>query len=142
MDQRGRKSVEASSVVACKAKMGPIEPPETLSEAEGEVWKSVIATKPRDWFSDDNLPLLADYCRHIIRQNKISDMINSHSVYASDPDSLKVYDKLIRLSDVESKAIMQLATKMRLTQQSRYDPKTANTADKKVAKRSPWAWGD
>ena len=138
MKQRGRKSAASLSVVASESIFKRPEPPKKLSDAEGEIWKAVVATKPADWFSNDNLPLLADYCRHIIRQDKLSEMINSHSVYASDPEAIKVYDKLLRLSDMETKAIAMLATKMRLAQQSKYGARAAETASRRVVAKKPW----
>ena len=136
MNQRGRKSTAALSVVAAEERFERPKPPEKLSEAEGEVWKQVVAVKPADWFTADNLPLLADYCRHIVRQDKISEMINGHSVYASDPEALKTYNHLIRLSDLESKAIAMLATKMRLTHSAKY--RVDRPHSNPEAKKRPW----
>ena len=136
MKQRGRKAAAALSIVAAEDKFRRPEPPDELTEAEGRVWKAVVAVKPTDWFAADNLPLLKDYCRHVVRQDKISEMINSHSVYASDPEAVKVYDKLIRLSDLESKAIAMLATKMRLAHSSKF--RQENVKTNPSPRKRPW----
>ena len=54
--------------------------------------------------------------------------------WLADPDGLVRYDKLLAMADRESKVIASLATKMRLTPQSRYQP---NTAARQVACHQP-----
>ena len=69
MAQRGRKSTASLTVVPKQVERGAVEPPESLSEAESRVWRAVVGAKPVDWFTDENLPLLSDYCRHVVRQD-------------------------------------------------------------------------
>ena len=54
---------------------------------------------------------------------------------------IKALDDLLRMSERESRVICALATKMRLTQQSRWNAKSADTAHRKGEKsKAPWAW--
>ena len=65
MNQRGRKGENVVALPGCEAALKPgelAEPPKGLSEDERAVWRSVIASKPADWFTPDVYPLLADYC--------------------------------------------------------------------------------
>lgn len=52
-----------------------------------------------------------------------------------------VLDKVLRLRDMESKRLSSLATKLRLTNQSRYTPMAAATAAKKGAGGNVWQFG-
>ena len=55
------------------------------------------------------------------------------------PDDLVDYDKLLKMRDRETKAIGDKATKLRLTNQSRYTPQAAATAVKnEIGARKPW----
>jgi hypothetical protein len=139
MAQRGRKSAASLSVVPNDAEKKLPEPPAELSEEEAQVWRDVVSTKPHDWFDKDTFPLLKDYCRHIIRQDKLSDLIN-HFEASDKPHAIMDLDRLLRASDRESKTIMALATKMRLSQQSKYGARQAETAARrgKGGQQAPW----
>jgi hypothetical protein len=50
----------------------------------------------------------------------------------------KVVKEAMQLRDMESKRMLQLATKLRLTQQSRYTPQAAATANKNAGTARPW----
>lgn len=139
MKKGGRQSVAELSVVTPRISRAP-EPPEWLSEAESEVWRGVTATKPWDWFTEDNMPLLEDYARHVVLSRKVGkELQNLSSVSLADKDDLERSDRLMRMSEREAKICMSLATKLRLTQQSRYTTKAAGTADKGHERRTPWA---
>ena len=72
---RGRKSRASLALVPEVA--GRIErlerppPPAGLSDAEAAVWRDVTASLPAEWFRPEQLPLLAQYCRHVVAANQI-----------------------------------------------------------------------
>lgn len=142
MKQRGRKSTASLSVVGGGVAGNLPEPPAELSEREAAVWNSVVSTKPSDWFDEDTFPLLSDYCRHTVRQDDISRMINKFDSAPCDSDELRVFDNLLRMSERETRAKMSLATKMRITQQSKYGARQAEAKDRRGGgHKRPWQFG-
>ena len=142
MADRGRKSAASLAVVTALPGQRP-EPPDELSDAEAAVWRAVAATKPADWFGADTHPLLAAYCRHACAARAMSAAVHAFPVAdCADPERAKHYNLLLIMRERETCAMHSLARGMRITQQSRYDAKTANTAASKAGGPSkPWEFG-
>jgi hypothetical protein len=141
MEGSGRKSVAALSVVALVPGKPP-EPPESLESAAAEVWRRVVATKPHDWFSADTFPLLAEYCRATVFAGEIAAELTRFPTIPTGK-KLKRYDTLRRMQKQNGNLLAQLATKMRLAQQSRYGARGAETAARRgEGVRKPWASGE
>lgn len=138
METRGRKSLAELSVVAVTPGARP-EPPADLTAAEATYWRDVAATKPADWWKADTHILLKAYCRAAAQHDQISATIAGIS-----PRRLKTdkgwakYERMRKLQATTSGELSTLATKMRLTQQSRYTEKSAATADRKATSGRPW----
>jgi hypothetical protein len=130
MDQRGRKSLENLTVIATLPGQRP-EPPGPLSDEEAAVWRAVVATKPSDWFLPDTWPLLADYCTACVQQEGVRRLLNTEECDK---------EKTLRLLDMLGKLKMALATKMRLSQQSRYRADAADAAQRRAgaSPNKPW----
>ena len=66
----------------------------------------------------------------------------STAEFVVDPDTsplVKQYDQLLKWRSSEIKSLNTLATAMRLTQHSRYDPKSAaRDSDKSGGESKPW----
>lgn len=138
MGDRGRRSAASLSVVGGTASIPigeAVKPPKGLTEAEREIWETVSGDKSADWWDEGNAPLLADYCRHIVRQDLLSKMI---AEFTPTPENFSDYDALLRASDRETSAIVRLATKMRLSQQARYTTQAAGTAARKGSGKKLW----
>jgi hypothetical protein len=77
--------------------------------------------------------VLVQYCRHIIEARRIGQLIAQ--MVGKKRFDLDQYEQLLRMQDKEGRSVSMLATRMRLTQQSRYDKKrkTGNV----IAQR-PW----
>lgn len=117
------------------------EPQIDLSEAEASVWRETCASEPADFFNTAALrSLLADYCRHTATAAAITLQINQYDASSMmHPDVAKAFDRLTKIRDRETKAAGDKATKLRLTNQSRYTPKAAATASKNASvARKPW----
>jgi len=84
--------------------------------------------------------LLADYCRRRATGEEISEVIRGlEGGWWDDDEHIRHYDKLLRMRDRENIATVALATKLRLTNQSRYLPDTAARAAAKNAEvDEPW----
>lgn len=136
MEGRGRKSAASLTVVPAgiPARM---EPPEGLTESQAAMWREIVAGKPADWFAADNAPLLVEYVRAVDMGNLLAFQIEAAMVGADyDGPSLK---DLLNMRDKEAKRATSIATKLRLTQQSRYTPQAAATADKRASGARPWS---
>jgi hypothetical protein len=133
--KRGRVSAAALAIAA----PAPIETiarqraPHDLNDEETEVWAAVVNVQPADWFSPATVPLLAQYCRHVIQARRIAELLER----ATGDKMLTVedYDRLLKMQERESRAIATLATKMRISQQSTTNHRGNKTAP---AARKPW----
>ena len=118
MGTRGRTS-GAELAIATKTPLETSErvrPPHDLTDEAVEVWVKVVNSEPASWFTPATMPLLAQYCRHVIEARRIGELIER----ATGDKNLSVqdYDKLLSMQGRESNALALLATKMRLAQQS------------------------
>lgn len=118
MAPRGRKS---SASLAVKM-MEPLQviprlrPPHDLNDEEVEVWSAVVENEAADWFAPSNVPLLTQYCRHVIQARRVGELIERAT---SDPAlEIQDYNRLLTMQERESRAIASLATKMRVSQQA------------------------
>jgi hypothetical protein len=142
MGQRGRTSGAALSVVAGSIDGRP-KAPEDLTDFQGKVWDKVVASEPADFFrSAVSQQLLKEYCRHVQSAHALGSLI---SVMEEMPvedwgaKHMEAWEGALKMRDRETKALADKATKLRLTNQSRYTPQAAGTAAKKAATElKPW----
>jgi hypothetical protein len=137
----GRKSTAALSIVAGTQIDGRPAAPKDLTPFQQEVWERTVANEAADVFKTAALQqLLKEYCRHVSSAALLTEKIDSFDSQWLDTDEgLDRYTKLVRTRDCETKALADKATKLRLTNQSRYTPGAAGTAAKKGAtERKPW----
>lgn len=127
-----RKSVAALSVVPAGAP-APAAPPSDLTEKQAELWRVCIDSKPAAWFGEDSLPILKEYVRCVTMCDLLEERLRS-----MDTLDLAAWKLALDMRDKESRRAATLATKLRLTQQSRYTPQAANTANNRAAGRRPW----
>lgn len=130
MGARGPKSAAELATVTSLTKPAP-EPLPELSDAEARAWRRYTQSKPGDWFNLDDLPLLAELCRAVVMCDRLAGRIDK----AANIDSLQ---KLLSMRDKEARRVTVLATKLRLTPQSRYDKGAAATAAKRGSATRPW----
>lgn len=142
MAARGRQSAASLSVIQGSLDQRP-DAPDDLTEQEAEVWARTVAHEAADVFGTAALQqMLKDYCRHVVAADRLGLVIEAHMAKGPDAEesiSLKDLDCLLKMRDRETKAIADKATKLRLTNQSRYTPKAAATAAKNAGQaRKPW----
>lgn len=141
MGQRGRKSGAALAVVAGTDIDGRPKPPADLTEFQRGVWERTVANEAADTFRTAALQqLLVEYCRHVQSADRLARMIQAtERLEVLSADDLEDLERMLRMRDKETKALADKATKLRLTNQSRYTPQAAGTAAKKAAtERKPW----
>ena len=140
MATRGRKSGAALSVVVGQIDGRPV-PPKDLTKFQADVWQRTVGAEPLDQFRTAALQqLLKEYCRHCEAADVLErEIAKTQPEWLTDDDGLKRYDKLLAMRDRETKAIGDKATKLRLTNQSRYTPQAAATAAKSTGRAlKPW----
>ena len=142
MKQRGRKSAASHDITVIDGGVGaPPEPPGDLNSDQMDIWNAIVRTEPAGFFNTDAVrSLLADYCRHREASETLSRVLGEFDPeWTKAPDGLRRYDTLLRLRDRESKAVMRCATKLRITNQSRYTPQAAGTSARNKSKVArPW----
>jgi hypothetical protein len=143
----GRKSAAELGVKISALSVRRPDPPKELSPEESKTWKAVTGTKPGDWFRSDTYPLLISYCKHVENAKHVDHLIETFNFdgIKNDFDLWPCLDKLLRARDRESRALVNLARSMRLSQQSIILPRgagrgTSNTANIRMPHeiRPPW----
>jgi hypothetical protein len=133
-----RKSTAALSVVPIGIAMR-VQPPADFTEAQKAKWVSIVNEKPVDWFGQDTVGPLGEHVRALCMCDTIEGWIQA---LLAEDDKAKItmsLDDLLKMRDRESKRAIAIATKLRLTQQSRYTPQAAATATKNSSvARKPW----
>lgn len=133
MKQRGRKGL--LSVVQDSA-VSAVDRPEPLPELTPEqrvIWIETVNSLPADWFPGETHKTLAQYCRHVVSSRHVSQLIEQLEL--GKTVDVSEYDKLLKMQERESRILLSLATKMRMTQQSTYHPEKVKGAAKVMR---PW----
>jgi chaperone required for assembly of F1-ATPase len=137
MDKRGRKSAAELSVIkpsSISAITRPV-PPKELTNEQKQEWLAVTNRMPADWFPRETHAMLSQYCRHVVSAHRIA-MLIEKVVSGDYPDEwLHDWDRLLKMQEREGRALSLLATRLRMTQQSRISAhrKVSTTATPK-----PW----
>lgn len=133
-----RKSSASLSVVT--PEFGRPEPSPDLTAEESEVWRSVVATKPADWFTRDMHPLLVAYCQGVVVARRVAYEVNDFNPdWLKEDEGLKRYDRLTKMQERQARLVANLATRMRLTQQSKYGARGAESKARAGAVAAkPW----
>ena len=132
-----RQSTASLSVVPIGVPVR-LAPPADLTEEQAARWVAVVDSKPVDWFGPDSAPLLKEY----VRAEAMCDLlaVQIEAALEGDPvETALLLKGFLDMRDKESKRLTSIATKLRLTQQSRYTPQAAATADRKASGARPWA---
>jgi hypothetical protein len=135
MRQRGRKSVASLTVISSSdvETLRRPDPPEELTEEQAAEWQAVVNRLPADWFPRETHQLLAQYCRHVVCARRVAQLIEQAE--ADDEFDIKYYAQLLRMQELESRAMSSLATRMRMTQQATV---RAELARKPLVLPRPW----
>lgn len=133
MGIRGRQSAAALTVVTQGVEVVPRpNPPEELTDEQAHEWRSVVNRLPAEWFPRETHGMLAQYCRHVVAARRVAQLIEAEE--SKDPVDVETYDRLLKMQEREGRALSSLATRMRLSQQTTYDPKKKKPASTK----RPW----
>lgn len=128
---KGPNVIEVASISAI---VRPTAPRELSPEAAAE-WCAVVEALPADWFNAGSVPLLTQYCRHVVTGRRVGQLIRALDLAEGRLD-LAQYDKLLKMQERESRAISSLATRMRITQQATFSHR--RTKPRRSAGPRPW----
>lgn len=134
MGTRGRKSAASLAVIdtqVAEVVRRPV-PPDELTSEQADEWISVVDRLPADWFPRETHGMLTQYCRHVVAARRVAQLVADHE--ESKEFDVEVYDRLLKMQEREGRAMSSLATRMRLSQQTTYDPKKKKPAQT----RKPW----
>jgi hypothetical protein len=110
MLQRGRKPAATLTALTLNADHPRLNPPQYLTNLEQTLFVELVASCPAKQFVLSDIPLLASYVQAtILARGAVKEA-------AQDPRSLAVWEKATRMQAT-------LATRLRLSPQSRVDPK-------------------
>lgn len=139
MKKPGRKSSASMEISQVQTLQRRPQPPMSLNDRATDEWHRVVNRMPSDWFSDETLSLLQAYCEHVAEGEAIQLMIEKVRPLAmADDESYKRYRDLLRDKELQTRAALSCATKMRMTQQSSYTDKASATAKNKSVSLKPW----
>ena len=164
MPSPGRKSAVQlqTNAAAIPGARAPV-PPDLEPEA-AELWVEIVNRLPADWVVSENKVLLREYCRHAYYANGFAKQIEAVNAELTalhvgsgkvakgsrqERDRLKAIavgtdylNDLYKQHGFQTDRLVQLATKMRFTQQSRYFKDQAAVRSRTAAPIGPRPWQD
>jgi hypothetical protein len=157
MSTRRQWSPDEQRAVVPRTNVPPPPPPPELDQQEQEIWRGIVEELPGDWFAPESRPLLKELCRHIRYANDLDWELatvraalakldsGSASINARLRDVARLqrhYHSLLRAHGYQSERIGNLATKLRLTNQSKIVVSTAAKKAKDMPPSGPLPWED
>lgn len=142
---KAEKELLEKGLVVIEGEFGKNRPPapDDLSDRQKEIWKAIVNDEDVEHFSTSmTREMLKDYIQH----REAIDMLNNtisqfQEAWLKNEKAAKRFEALCRMRDLEIRGATSLATKLRLTNQSRYTPRAAALASSKTLKGSkPWEW--
>ena len=144
MGARGRKPATELATVTTLETARP-EAPVELSAEERIEWDKVVNRLPVDWFPSETHAMLAQYCKHCSAAKMVAFLISEMQLrpHAADEIAedataffdLDAYDKLLKMQERESRAMIASARSLRFTLQATIDPE-ARKAKRQSSKKA------
>lgn len=126
MGARGRKSAAQLAIAPVVAVTPRPTAPDELTDEQAREWDSIISRMPGDWLKREQRALLVQYCRHTVAARRLSQLIEQAEKSDIEWDETR-WLRLQRAQAQQSATLAALATKMRISHQSRYGPRAAGT---------------
>jgi hypothetical protein len=137
---------------------GAREPaPSDMEPGAKVLWEAIVMRLPADWFTSETRPLLKAYCRHAnfadhfaqeITATRVAIEAIERSVSRGRPGAKKLpklreqLHSLHKMHGYETDHAVTCATKLRLTNQSRYVPDKAASKARSALASGPPPWHD
>lgn len=111
-------------------------PPADLTDIQKVFWVQIANALPADWFGDENKSLLGQHVRTLSTLAYLDQQIDAQEAGKTE---VGLYMELLKRREAQARLALTQATKMRLTQQSRYGKyQAATAADKPRAPSKTW----
>ena len=133
---RGRKSINALSVVPLIPGRGRPEPPPALDRTEKAVWRGIVGAMPPNWFGLESQPILRRLCAQIVISEGLEAQLRK--VRADGLSDSEHAARLAKAHRDTAKAVNQLSQSLRLTPKSRWSARASETEVGHAAKERPW----
>jgi hypothetical protein len=117
-----------------------LAPPKSLTVRQNELWKEIVLSKPESWFDRLTAPLLSGYVKAIASHEFLASRSDAIEATVADGD-LKTLNGIHAMIERQARLIQTFATKLRLTQQSRYTAATAAVVSRRASGTRPWDEG-
>lgn len=114
-----------------------LAPSDHLTAEQAEIWRQTVHARSPDYFSQDSVPLLEEFCRVVVACRVLAAKVDAALSSGRPEDSRALFE----MRDRESKRLTSIATKLRITNQSRYTPLSAATAARKGNGGKVWEFG-
>ena len=152
MIKRGRWSAEDQRAVVPGTKVPPPKPPPELNDIERDIWASIVAKLPSNWFTGECQPLLKELVRHIRIADrltrdlaKVEEALDKLTRESPEFEALtRDYHALLRAHGYQSERVGNLATKLRISPQAKILAVSAERKARDMPKGiDPWLdWGE
>jgi phage terminase small subunit len=133
---RGRKSINALSVVPLIPGQGRPKPPRALDRAEKTVWRDIVGAMPPNWFGLESQPVLRRLCAQIVISEGLEERLRK--IRADGLGGSERAARLVQAHRDTAKTVSQLSQSLRLTPKSRWSARTSESAVEHAAKERPW----
>ena len=114
-----------------------LAPAPGLTDDQAQVWCETVGARSADYFGEDAAPLLEEYCRVVVMCRLLAVQIEA-AISGGESGELKA---LLDMRDKESRRLTSIATKLRITNQSRYTPDKAAVKARKGSGGKVWQFG-
>jgi len=131
MRQRGKKSRAGLAIVNVNGKPPRPEPPSSLPEAERAVFVDLVAASDPEHFRLSDLPLLVRYVESIVLGDRAALELRKGAVVKGR------VSPWLAIQREAIKAMVALSIRLRLSPQSRIDPKTLGRQQLRAGP-APW----
>jgi hypothetical protein len=133
MSRKSEASLSIAPVIKLDARPSA---PRSFTSRQKELWKEIVDSKQATWFNAASIPLLAGYVRAIASYEKLAQRVDK--MEAGAHMDLMDENRLYCMVERQARLVQSFATKLRLTQQSRYTASKAAVADGKASGARPW----
>jgi hypothetical protein len=130
------RSTEAQPADVVTLPAPKLPPPEDITPEQAQVWRAIVDRLPSAWFADST-PLLRELVRHITYARKCAEELEAIRD-KKGPKNRQLFAQLLRAHALQSRAIGDLSTRLRLTVQSADRDKAATMRRREVEGPKPW----
>lgn len=118
-----------------------LDPPQQLGVREAAEWQAIVARLGAAWLPREAHALLTAYCNIVVQLNDVHQALAAFgSNLPEDEQGWARYKELTELRNKLVRSLASLATKLRLTPQTRVNRYAAGTqAHRRADRPPPWA---